>query len=47
MPGLAYLGERVLPRLAREAADELVEAVLITNPARWLAGDDAQRRGRG
>jgi predicted metal-dependent phosphotriesterase family hydrolase len=47
MPGLAYLGERVMPRLAREASVELVEAVLITNPARWLAGDDAKKRGRG
>lgn len=46
MPGLAYLGERVLPRLVREGSAELVEALLVTNPARWLAGDDA-RKGRG
>jgi phosphotriesterase-related protein len=40
MPGLAYLGERVLPRLQRQASTELVEAVLVTNPARWLGGSD-------
>jgi phosphotriesterase-related protein len=40
MPGLAYLGERVLPRLRRQASTELVEAVLVTNPARWLGGSD-------
>jgi 5-phospho-D-xylono-1,4-lactonase len=40
MPGLAYLAERVLPRLERKASTELVEAVLVTNPARWLGGDD-------
>jgi phosphotriesterase-related protein len=40
MPGLAYLGERVLPRLEQQASTELVEAVLVTNPARWLGGDD-------
>lgn len=38
-PGLAYLGERVLPRLGRAASTELLEAVLVANPARWLAGD--------
>lgn len=47
MPGLAYLGERVLPRLERAASAELVEAVLVTNPARWLAGNDAAEGGRG
>ena len=36
LPGLAYLGERVLPRLRAEASPALVEAVLRTNPARWL-----------
>ncbi|WP_375426125.1 phosphotriesterase [uncultured Friedmanniella sp.] len=46
LPGLAYLGERVLPRLARDASPELVEALLVTNPARWLAGDDAHEGGR-
>jgi len=39
MPGLAYLGERVLPRLERQASPELVEAVLVANPARWLGGE--------
>ena len=38
LPGLAYLGERVLPRLEREAPAGLVDLVLRTNPARWLAG---------
>ncbi len=38
MPGLAYLGERVVPRLLREASAELVEAVLVSNPAHWLSG---------
>lgn len=46
MPGLAYLGERVLPRWQRTAAPELVESVLITNPARWLSGgNDETSRG--
>jgi phosphotriesterase-related protein len=40
MPGLAYLGERVLPRWERAAVPELVESVLVTNPARWLSGTD-------
>jgi phosphotriesterase-related protein len=40
MPGLAYLGERVLPRLQEQASTELVEAVLVSNPARWLGGTD-------
>jgi predicted metal-dependent phosphotriesterase family hydrolase len=38
MPGLAYLCERVLPRWERSAGPELVQAVLVTNPARWLSG---------
>lgn len=38
MPGLAYLGERVLPRLERETSADLVQAVLVSNPARWLSG---------
>ena len=46
MPGLAYLGERVLPRWERTAAPELVESVLVTNPARWLSGgNDETSRG--
>jgi len=40
MPGLAYLAERVLPRLARDAPAGLMEKVLVTNPARWLSGTD-------
>ncbi len=39
MPGMAYLGERVVPRLARETSSEVVDAVLVTNPARWLGGE--------
>jgi phosphotriesterase-related protein len=38
MPGLAYLGERVLPRLERETNPALMTALLETNPARWLSG---------
>ncbi len=38
MPGLAYLGERVLPRLERVAPADLVDALLVANPARWLSG---------
>jgi phosphotriesterase-related protein len=38
MPGMAYLGERVLPRLERETSAKLVQAVLVSNPARWLSG---------
>jgi phosphotriesterase-related protein len=38
MPGLAYLGERVVPRLERETSAELVAALLVANPARWLSG---------
>lgn len=36
LPGLAYLGERFVPRLIRAGGDELVERVLVANPARWL-----------
>ncbi len=43
-PGLAYLGERVLPRLERETSAELVHAVLVTNPARWLSGTRTRTR---
>ena len=48
MPGLAYLGERVLPRWERAASPELVESVLVTNPARWLSGtnDETSERRR-
>ena len=45
MPGLAYLGERVLPRWERAADPELVESVLVTNPARWLSGTNNETSG--
>ena len=35
-PGLAYLGERFVPRLAAEGGEELCAAVLRTNPQRLL-----------
>jgi phosphotriesterase-related protein len=42
MPGLAYLGERVVPRLVRSGNAELAQAALVTNPARLLGWiDDA------
>ena len=44
MPGLAYLGERVVPRLEREGSSELVAAVLVANPARWLSGVHAEEQ---
>jgi predicted metal-dependent phosphotriesterase family hydrolase len=37
MPGLAYLGDRAVPRLERVGDPELVTKVLVDNPARWLA----------
>jgi phosphotriesterase-related protein len=36
MPGLAYLGERFVPRLRQRLGDTLTERIL-TNPGRWLA----------
>ena len=36
MPGLAYLGERYLPRLRSAVGDEVVERMLVANPARLL-----------
>lgn len=36
MPGLAYLGQRFVPRLARAGGAELVTAVLRDNPQRFL-----------
>ena len=36
MPGLAYLGERYIPRLRREVDDEAIERMLVSNPARLL-----------
>jgi predicted metal-dependent phosphotriesterase family hydrolase len=38
LPGLAHLGERVLPRLERATSPALMTALLETNPARWLSG---------
>jgi predicted metal-dependent phosphotriesterase family hydrolase len=37
MPGMAYLPERFLPRLWESGGDELVQQILVTNPARYLA----------
>jgi predicted metal-dependent phosphotriesterase family hydrolase len=45
MPGLAYLGERVLPRWEASAEPELVQAVLVSNPARWLSNEHANNEG--
>lgn len=36
MPGLAYLGERYLPRLRSLVGDTVVERMLTANPARFL-----------
>ncbi|WP_420120163.1 phosphotriesterase family protein [Nakamurella sp.] len=36
LPGLAYLGERFVPRLVRAGGAELADRVLRANPARWL-----------
>lgn len=36
MPGLAYLGERYLPRLRAAIGDEAVDRMLVTTPARLL-----------
>lgn len=36
IPGLAYLGERFVPRIAAAGGEELVERVLRENPASWL-----------
>ncbi|MBT2483679.1 MULTISPECIES: phosphotriesterase [unclassified Microbacterium] len=36
MPGLAYLGERYLPRLRAAVGDEAVDRMLAANPARLL-----------
>jgi 5-phospho-D-xylono-1,4-lactonase len=37
IPGMAYLPERFVPRLRREAGDDLVDGFLVRNPARLLA----------
>ena len=39
MPGLAYLGDRFLPRLAAAGSPELRDQVMVANPARWLSGN--------
>ncbi len=36
MPGLAYLPSRFVPRLAREGGQDLIDAMLVRNPARLL-----------
>jgi phosphotriesterase-related protein len=36
LPGLDYLPRRVVPRLRALGGEELVERVLVTNPARFL-----------
>jgi phosphotriesterase-related protein len=38
LPGLGYLGERVIPRLVRTAGDALVRRLLVENPRGLLAG---------
>lgn len=37
IPGLAYLGERFVPRLRERIGDEALAAILVTNPAAWLS----------
>lgn len=39
MPGLAYLGERYLPRLVARIGDDAVRGILTDNAQRWLAWD--------
>ncbi|MET0844261.1 MAG: aryldialkylphosphatase [Mycetocola sp.] len=39
MPGLAYLGERYLPRLAARIGDDAVRGILTANAQRWLSWD--------
>lgn len=36
MPGLAYLGDRFVPRLRRLLGDQVSDQVLVANPASWL-----------
>lgn len=36
IPGLAYLGERFVPRLGERIGASALDAVLVGNPARWL-----------
>lgn len=39
MPGLAYLGERYLPRLVARIGDDAVRGILRANAQRWLTWD--------
>jgi predicted metal-dependent phosphotriesterase family hydrolase len=39
MPGLAYLGDRYLPRLIDRIGDEAVRGILVANAGRWLTWD--------
>ncbi len=43
MPGLAYLGDRFVPRMRNLLGDEVTDQVLVDNPARWLAWTDPPR----
>jgi predicted metal-dependent phosphotriesterase family hydrolase len=36
LPGLSYLGRRVIPRLRERGGDELIDTLLVRNPARLL-----------
>ena len=51
MPGIAYLGDRYLPRLRERVGDAVVDRILTTNPQRFLTwrtpltgGDHAEAR---
>ena len=44
LPGMGYLGTRVIPRLIRTGHSELVRAALVANPARLLARFPAPTR---
>lgn len=36
MPGLRYLFDRFVPRLRKEVGDQILDQILVDNPARWL-----------
>jgi 5-phospho-D-xylono-1,4-lactonase len=42
MPGLAYLFDRFVPRVRAAVGDAVLDAVLVTNPARWLSWEPAR-----
>jgi phosphotriesterase-related protein len=42
MPGLAYLFDRFVPRLRGAIGDAALEAVLVSNPARWLSWEPSR-----